>query len=204
MIPDWDYRDVDGLLTETSVSPTTPPTSPIRPRVTSGVRAWSKLELLPTELLDEIRSYLKIEAHTKLLRCSKLLQERIEPRVYGRKAMYNRALHWACQKNFPGLIDVAVRYGASIDVVCRKPSDRYQLKPGPSPHQIPRDDVPTLCVAAATGSVDAFRYLLELGARVLPEGVDPRHATRLSHHLRRPKNRQLLSIFLEHHPITFM
>lgn len=121
----------------------------------------STIESLAPELSDGLASYLSLSELSRLMRTSRGLHRRLEPLLYVSQAARNEALRWACTRGQLSAIGrVISTYGASPSTVRLTETD------GPSPATL------TLHLAVRKGHLDAFRLLLELGAR-----VDNRDAT---------------------------
>jgi hypothetical protein len=125
----------------------------------------SYFEVLATELLEEIASYLRSQVGdiARLLRCNKSLRRYLEPILYGNSELRYRAMRWGCTKGNSDIIRRAVAYGASVSIL-EIPSRKVAIE------GTQRKDltvhVSTLYLAAKYRKTDAFRCLLELGARV--------------------------------------
>lgn len=125
----------------------------------------SSLERLAPELLEPIVDDLyrsSLVSTMSLLRCSQRLKRHIEPMLYTRKEIQNQALQWACIRGNTDIIRLLVSHGAPVGTYFRE--SRYQMG----------DPLPlfSLCLAAKHRRIEAFRLLLELGARVdRPQGL---------------------------------
>ncbi|KAH6673227.1 hypothetical protein B0J14DRAFT_66456 [Halenospora varia] len=119
----------------------------------------SALELLATELLDDILGALDRRGNARLLQCSKLLRHRIEPSLYGRMNVRNDAMLHACLNGNLPTIRLVVSYGAVISYVFPKIHTPFTIS--------------TLHLAARGGHANAFALLLEMGARIDQIQVQP-------------------------------
>lgn len=124
----------------------------------SGIHAasmGSAIESLAPELSDGLANYLSLSELSRLMRTSRGLHRRLEPLLYVSQAARNEALRWACTRGqLSAIRRVISTYGASPSTV------RVAGTGGPSPTAL------TLHLAARKGHLDAFKLLLELGARV--------------------------------------
>ncbi|KAH8902834.1 hypothetical protein BR93DRAFT_962044 [Coniochaeta sp. PMI_546] len=122
----------------------------------------SRLEALPKELLWQIVSYLCPLDGTRLLRCSKKLHSAAEVEVYRSKDVLNEAMLFACSFDRPDIIRLAASYGASVNIVYGTKALRRAR-----PVSIgQRSAILTLYLTALRDSIDSFRTLIELGARL--------------------------------------
>ncbi|OIW22818.1 hypothetical protein CONLIGDRAFT_150755 [Coniochaeta ligniaria NRRL 30616] len=125
----------------------------------------SSLETLPRELLWQVVGYLSYSHATQLLQCSKRLRYNAEPAVYNSKDARNKAMQFACRTDRPNIIRLAVSYGASVNLT----SSPLEIN-SPAPQESNWIQPLTLLRAMAHGSIDTFKTLLELGARL--DGLD--------------------------------
>ena len=122
---------------------------------THAARMSSAIESLAPELSDGLAHYLSLGELSRLMRTSRGFYRRLEPLLYVSQAARNEALRWACNHGqISAIRRVISTYGASPSTV------RIAGTDGPSPTAL------TLHLAARKGHLDAFKLLLELGARV--------------------------------------
>jgi len=148
----------------------------------------SKLESFIPELLEVITGDLDSSDLARLLTCSKSFQQRLEPILYGSKDLSNRAMHWACLNGNLSTIHRAIAYGAFINAI----ETPHVMKGNPKPVKV----LP-LYLAARRSHADAFKLLLELGARVDDSDVDIRQLNDLMKCLCTSANFPLLAAFLK-------
>ncbi|KAK3313000.1 hypothetical protein B0H66DRAFT_631916 [Apodospora peruviana] len=152
--------------------------------IINQVSTPSCLEVLPTELLLEIISFLPtLEGLTNLIRCNKLLRHRLEPMLYSSQVDRDTALSWACITGNLAMIRRVVSYGAS---------------PSRLSHQ---DGDLTLCLAIKHNQIEVFKLLLELGASLCGTGISRQaesiHVKQAMKRLQSSKRLPLLRAFLE-------
>ncbi|KAK3987352.1 hypothetical protein QBC44DRAFT_383290 [Cladorrhinum sp. PSN332] len=136
------------------------------------------LEKLPQELLDELTLYLPCASRANLVACSKILCQRLQPSLYGPRALGHRnfAVYWACNKGHGATIRRAVAYGSSPTFV-DTPSEIVQAQRIRSQVIVhPRREVQdpqqlALFLAAKHFRLDTFTTLLGLGATIHHDAV---------------------------------
>ncbi|KAL1847849.1 hypothetical protein Daus18300_013796 [Diaporthe australafricana] len=99
------------------------------------------LKWLPNELLDPILDDLDICDLAKLTHCSKRLHSRLESELYKDTVRVHWATERGCKAGNIDCLRAAVRYGGKFDVFA-------------------------LSMAAKKGHEDAFRFMLDHGARL--------------------------------------
>lgn len=103
----------------------------------------------------------------RLIVCSKVLRERLEPILYSNEDDQKRAMIWACHRENLATIRLAVSHGVSPNIVLER-WPRYTTAIG---------------LAAKKRHTQAVRLLVDLGGRVLPPGETDNMD--LVHHFRR-------------------
>lgn len=131
----------------------------------------SRLQCLPTELLNAILDSLDDSDVARLMSCSKAFHQNLEPALYGTGNGCNRAMYWGCRKGNQHAIRLALSYGASVSTIDNPTAiQKNRCKNVDQPSRLPK--VSTLCLAAKNGDLDVFKYLihaaLALMTRVLP------------------------------------
>ncbi|TQV99914.1 hypothetical protein V2A60_005334 [Cordyceps javanica] len=124
-----------------------------------------------TDLVNDvfylILGYLDTADILSLSRCCRLLHVRLEPCLFRDELSCDRALRWACFKDLPKLVHRAVSSGGHVSAPIRKVK-RYAWD-----SMVYR--TLSLRIAARSGSLGAFKTLLELGATTnvqLPKEVN--------------------------------
>nr|ADI24945.1 unknown [Penicillium aethiopicum] len=121
----------------------------------------TRLDTLPTELLDAIVSHLGDRDLASLLAANRKLYLQFDPIFYSREHVMNLAMGWACSRGNIQAIRRLVSLGASPSVVeASTSSSGYYIKTS------------TLLLAATKKQVEAFRYLIDIGARLDDPDVD--------------------------------
>ncbi|KAJ5826698.1 hypothetical protein N7447_003461 [Penicillium robsamsonii] len=121
----------------------------------------ARIDKLPAELLDVIISHLRDRDLASLLASNRQLYHRLDPIFYGREHAMDLAMGWACSRGNLEAICRLVSLGASPSVVeVRTSSSGCYHKTS------------TLHLAATRRQVEAFRYLLGIGARIDHPDVD--------------------------------
>ncbi|RDW76307.1 uncharacterized protein DSM5745_06299 [Aspergillus mulundensis] len=140
------------------------------------------LASLPQELLDEITALLRPGDLARLMAVNHQLFLRIEPLVYSLPDAANQAMFWACRTGQAHFIQrLVLVHGAPVSTVLV--------------HGAP---LLTLDIAAARGHLEAFRLLLNLGARVdVPGQAKRNHRMLIKHVSCAATSRDLLRLFFE-------
>ncbi|KAJ6150082.1 hypothetical protein N7471_001281 [Penicillium samsonianum] len=121
----------------------------------------ARLDTLPAELLDALTSHLRDRDLASLLATNRQLYLQLGPIFYGREHVMDLAMGWACSRGNSQAIGRLVSLGASPSVVhVSTSSSECYIKTS------------TLHLAATKKQVEAFRYLLDIGARLDHPDVD--------------------------------
>ncbi|KAL2064405.1 hypothetical protein VTL71DRAFT_4899 [Oculimacula yallundae] len=136
------------------------------------------METLAPELLDLIIEFYgdEYEALTLLMRCSKALCSRLQPVLYGSQTRLDRAMRRACKTGNVHTLRVAISYGANISTIGLVfPCSTFML-------------------AAERGHVEAFNFLIKIGAKL---DSNFKISPRLARSLCLPRNAAVLHSFLD-------
>lgn len=123
-----------------------------------------KLDSLPVELILEISDYLTLDETATLASCNLYLMNCLHSKLWQTEASKNDIMVWACKSNNLILIKCAALNGANVSIV------DFRSAPYPSPGRTIRGY--TLYLAVTFVHLEAFKLLLELGARVDDPNVD--------------------------------
>ena len=156
----------------------------------------SPIESLPYELRQDVLIHLDLADIACLSRCSRHLQDQLQPVLFNTETNRNRAIKWACRNGSIPVIDRALSYGASVSAISMPRKHRSRRNPTAASPQDPSARSLTLYLAAKHGQVGAFQHLIALGATVV-DGVDPLTLRSFVDHLYRPVKADLLEPFLK-------
>ncbi|KAM7196726.1 hypothetical protein V8F20_006919 [Naviculisporaceae sp. PSN 640] len=141
----------------------------------------SALESIPLELLAQIARSLQPEEISAMMRSSSTLYYQLEPSLYCSEDARNRAMRWACS------------YGHLY--IIRRLVTVFNASPSGA------DGNWTLGIALQAGQLDAFRLLLQLGARIDDDRAGPAPQLQLRNVVRKlscfPNNHEFARAFYQ-------
>ncbi|PYI10998.1 hypothetical protein BO78DRAFT_393507 [Aspergillus sclerotiicarbonarius CBS 121057] len=148
----------------------------------------ASLDLLPQELLDEIVQHLSLTSLARLASCNKTLCRRFEPLLYSRDDACNQAMIWACTRGYVSAIRRLVsNYRVPVSTVdIHFPSRTWSRRENKWTCIDRSAKVLTLTLAASRAQVNAFRVLLDLGARIDIPGLRRESVPRLINGITQP------------------
>lgn len=134
------------------------------------------LEWLPNELLDPILADLDVSDVASLTQCSRRLRSRLEPELYRDSYRVHRAAERGAKTGNIDCLRAAARHGGQFDVF-------------------------KLSFAARKGQYEAFRFMVDHGARIEVEPTDDRtlrhQVWKLTRSLCRPERAGMMRCFYE-------
>lgn len=141
----------------------------------------SYMEVLPTELLEPILSSLDMVHVARLRQCNKGLEKRLEPYLFSFPLAVNKFMQWACINGEVRAIEKALAYGADVSVA-----------------DGPYCQVSTLYLTTRRHHYEAFKFLLDSGARLDLVDLDWTQSRPLRKRLFHPLRPRFLQLCYEH------